>query len=102
MRGSREGCVKFGLLGVGSARVFGSWDSRDRRRSGSRQRGERLLILVKFFEDGQLVIQEVGVVLVLVPAPNEHVEEQGLRESSLLFLCAIDTKGQQLCLTQCQ
>jgi hypothetical protein len=57
------------------------------------------LSVVKLFEDGQLVIQEVGVGLVPVPAPNEQIQVQGLRECRLLFLCAAATKGQQLCLT---
>ena len=78
---------KFGLLGAGSARPFGSWPSRDRHRSGSGQ-GWGLLILVEFGEEGQLSIHEIGVP-VLVPSPNEGVQEQRLRECCLLFLRAV-------------
>ena len=63
---------------------------------GDREWAQGAFLCIESFKVGHLVVQEIRLVLLVVPHLNEAVEEQGFWEGRHLFCGTLLVKGQQL------
>ena len=80
--------------------MLGGWLGGRRGRGspcwGDREWTHSTFLCIKSFEVGHLVVHEIRLVPLVVPHPNEVVEEQGFWEGRHLFRSTLLVKGQQL------